>query len=170
MNKEKSQIIFETKLFSISIRAKNILRAVRLLKFEDFYGYFIESQKCIDFKKVRNCGAGTEKELNEFVTGFIKENKYENLFVDTNPPSLLDSQPLEITPKAKFEFQKQFVSLNVRAKNVLISIGADNPDIFFKEIVFNTSAKQVLEIENCGLKTYEEIQNFRNLILRLIEN
>ncbi len=72
MSKEL-QRLFEIQLNYLSVRAKNILAAVRLLNFEDFYQFFIEEQKYIDFKKVKNCDTGAEKQLNKFVEEFIKE-------------------------------------------------------------------------------------------------
>jgi hypothetical protein len=93
MNREELQRAFEIKLNYLSVRAKNILAALRLLNFENFYQYFIEQQKYIDFKKVRNCGTGTEKQLNKFVEEFIKEKESANTAADITAVINLKSKP-----------------------------------------------------------------------------
>jgi hypothetical protein len=172
-NDDKLKLKFEKEVIKLNARARNILEDQGLLYFDFFYDlYFIQNNR-IDFKKIRNCGIKTRKELDEFVTTLCNSKEIETRII--NPiiirPQLLQNNPI-IPLKVDFRtilfFEKEFEKLSVRSKNILKSLDASTINGFQNNILFKDD-QSILIIRNCGKHTLQEILDFKNIFRNIID-
>ncbi len=155
MTKDELEIKFKDERQWLNVRAKNILQDSGVYLFDDFYKMYIENAKSVDFKSLRNCGAKTEKELNEFVQSILSEAK--ELLPKTEP-----DKPIVINSRIDLVFEERFDRLQNRAKNVLKKAGANTFKGFYEQILQAESPDSyILRLRNCGVTTQKEILKFK---------
>lgn len=164
---------FETEVIKLNARAKNILEDLGFLIFEFFYDYYFIQHKTINFRLVRNCGAKTKKELDQFVLNICEIQKTE--FLNHEPPflrnQLLQKNPV-IPLKVDFEtillFEEEYKKLSTRTQNILKTLDAKSINGFQKNVLF-TEANDILSIRNCGKQSLQEILDFKNIFRKIID-
>lgn len=174
MLKERLRDKFNTELAKLSARAQNILEDEGILLFNFFYDQYFIQQTKINFKSVRNCGAKTKNELDQFVNIICNSKEFElPVFKSViSVPQLLQINP--IIP-LKFDFQttllynEEFNKLSVRSKNVLTGIGSNSIDGFYYKVYFE-DAQAILLLRNCGKASVLEILKFKMIFKELLEN
>lgn len=157
---EQLRILYEKRYNSLSARARFVLEASGLGNFDEFYKYCIEQGKVIDFKNLKNCGDKTEKELHFFTDLAINYRKSISKIPTYNH--------VNFTSEMNVGFEKMFDTLSVRTKNILSGIGAASLRSFIDKVVNNETDFKLNRIRNCGAKSYNEILNLKDSVIRLL--
>lgn len=139
----------------LSVRAYNICKDLDLITVRDLYN-FIRNHG--DFRKARNCGAKTDKELLVFIKTFYLDS-FDSAEVvnneELNKESVISDQSFEFLVSVEFE------KMTVRAKNALINfMRKDLPDKEFVKTKFIDLSFKAQKLRNVGIKTVDEIDGF----------
>ncbi len=154
----------------LSVRSFNVCNSQGLITLKHILEYYFSGNS---FREIRNCGVASEKEL--IVLCNTDKNKLATLIKSTiinkiNNPVLDKLNSLK--PFQKIILHKHFeylrLNLSVRSSNGITKIldEGGNIDNFLNEIFSNNFSFK--DIQNIGDKSLEELEMFRNELIKLI--
>ena len=157
-------------LHILSVRSFNVCNSQGLITLKHILEYYFSGNS---FREIRNCGVASEKEL--IVLCNTDKNKLATLIKSTiinkiNNPVLDKLNSLK--PFQKIILHKHFeylrLNLSVRSSNGITKIldEGGNIDNFLNEIFSNNFSFK--DIQNIGDKSLEELEMFRNELIKLI--
>lgn len=177
-NKNK-ELLFNIAFEKLTVRTKNILGSIRINELDSFVK-FIRINGIEELYKIRNCGTKSVNEIEIFKDEILKIVSEENKEIDffANEATFILEQEvkakgkiitsLDFNGRTELFFDREFDKLNVRAQNILISINSNQLRGFVNNVINNENCIDLINIRNCGEKTKNEIEIFKDIILREI--
>ncbi|MBU1013938.1 MAG: hypothetical protein KKG99_13125 [Bacteroidetes bacterium] len=170
MSKSELDTKFNAGYYNLSIRAKNILKDIKLGTFEDFYEHFVHGYSVVNFHKIRNCGSKTQFELRNFYNELEECYIKSGLLREEDTTEEYLEEKVVFSLKKRLIFKKKLQLISIRAINILTQLKAANISGFYDNIIRKKNKNFIQNVKNCGQKTLNEIKEFELTILELIHD